>query len=142
MKREEALQKARELELDLIEISATANPPVAKIMDYGNYLYQQEKKLKQSSKKVHKSETKEIQIGISTSEHDLKMKAKRADEFLKLGDRVRIDLILKGRSKYLDKNFIEGRFKRILQFITEKHRMTDTPKRNPRGLTAIIEKEK
>lgn len=142
IKREEALQKSKEMGLDLIEISPTAVPPVAKIMDLGKYLYQQQKKQKEAAKKAHEVEIKNIQFGLGTSLHDLEMRAKQAEEFLNGGDRVKVDLILKGRSKYLDKNFINERFHRLLNLITEKYKIADGPKKGPRGLTAIIEKTK
>ncbi|MDP2767067.1 MAG: translation initiation factor IF-3 [Candidatus Methanoperedens sp.] len=71
----DALQKAKEAELDLIEIAPTAKPPVAKIMDYGKYLYQEQKKMREASKKVREVETKAVQIGIGTSQHDHEMRA-------------------------------------------------------------------
>jgi len=137
--REEALEKAKELGFDLIEIAPTAVPPVAKIMDFGKYLYQQEKKAR-SAEKAHKTETKEIQVRINISPHDMELKAKRADEFLKLGDRVKVDLILKGREKGIDRNFVRERLDRFLQVISEKYKMADGPKSGPRGLSVIIEK--
>ncbi|MCK6462452.1 MAG: translation initiation factor IF-3 [Candidatus Pacebacteria bacterium] len=138
----EALDKAREAGLDLIEISPTANPPVARIMDFGKYLYQQQKKQKEAAKKAHEVEIKGIQIGLGTSLHDLEMRAKKIDEFLKEGNRVKIDLILRGREKYLDKNFIGERMTRILNLISEKYKMADGPKKSPRGMTATIEVSK
>lgn len=138
LKREEALQKAKEEELDLIEIAPTAQPPVAKIMDYGRYLYQQEKRSRQSARKVHKAETKEIQIGIGTSPHDLEMKARKTDEFLKEGNRVRVGLVLRGRAKYLNKEFVKERLERLLHLIGEKYKIIDGPKNNPRGMAITI----
>lgn len=128
--------------LDVIEISPTAVPPVAKIMDLGKYLYQQQKKQKEASKKAHEVEIKGIQVGISTSLHDLEMRAKRADEFLKEGNRVRIEMTLRGREKYLDKNFLNERLNRILHLISEKYKIAESPKKSPRGLATIIEKAK
>lgn len=126
----------------MIEIAPTALPPVAKIMDYGKFFYEQEKKERQSQKKTHKTETKEIKIGIGTSQHDLEMKAKKTDEFLKQGDRVKIDLLLRGRAKGLNREFISGRFDRFLHIIGEKYKIIDGPKSNPRGLNVTIEKTK
>jgi translation initiation factor IF-3 len=139
LRREEALAKAREMELDLIEISATAKPPIAKIMDFGKYVYQQEKKFR-GGEKAHKTETKEIQIGIGISKHDAEMKAKRIEEFLKQGDRVKIDLVLRGREKGINKDFVKERLNRFLQIIDGKYKTADGPKINPRGITIIVEK--
>ena len=70
------------------------------------------------------------------------MKAKRASEFLEKGDRVRIELILKGRAKYLNKEFINERLVRILDYITQEHKIVEDPKKTPRGLYILIEKSK
>ncbi len=136
----DALQKARETELDLIEISATAKPPVAKIMDYGKYVYQQQKKARESAKKTKEVETKGVQIGLGTSQHDLEMRAKKIEEFFKDGDRVNVSLVLRGRAKGTDKNFINERIKRLLDLIPEKYKIADGPKSGPRGISIIIEK--
>ena len=140
MTKEEAIEKAKEAELDLIEIAPTALPPVAKIMDYGKFVYQQEKKSRESAQKSNKTETKEIQIGIGTSPHDLEMKAKKTDKFLKEGNRAKIDLRLRGREKGLNREFIKERLDRFLGFLNEKYKIADGPKIGPRGLSVIIEK--
>ena len=142
LKTAEAVSKAQEAGMDLIEISPAAKPPVAKIMDLGKFLYQQQKKQKEAAKKSHEVEVKNIQIGIGTSLHDLEMRAKKTEEFLKDGNRVRIELRLKGRAKYLDKQFLNERLERLLHLISEKHKVADGPKKSPRGMAIIIEKTK
>lgn len=139
LKTADAIKIAREKELDLIEIAPTAKPPVAKIMDYGKFQYQENRKAREAKKKTKDSETKSIQIGIGTSAHDLELKAKKASEFLKQGHRIRVSLILKGRAKYMDKNFIEERLNRVLRLLTENYKVSDGPKRGPRGIMVIIE---
>lgn len=138
----EAIEKARELGLDLIEIAPTAKPPVAKIMDLGKYIYLEEKKERDATKKTHKVETKSIQISIGISQHDLEMRAKKATDYMKEGNRVKIDLILRGREKYLDNNFKRERLDRLLHLIGENYKIADGPKQAPRGLMVIIEKAK
>lgn len=138
----EAIKKSREFGMDLIEVSPTAKPPVAKIMDFGKFLYQQQKKQKETAKKAHEVEVRGIQIGIGTSLHDLEMRAKKAEEFLQEGNRVKIELRLKGRAKYMDKNFLNERMQRLLHLISEKYKIADGPKKSPRGMAAIIEKIK
>lgn len=134
---EEALKRAREAGLDLIEISPAANPPVAKIMDRGKYFYEQEKKRRQAAKKQKDVEIKSVRIGIGTSLHDLEIRAKQADEFLKSGDKTKVDLFLRGREKYLDKKFLEERIERFLSLIT--HGFEKEPiKKGPRGLSLTI----
>lgn len=135
----EALKIAKEKELDLIEIVPAAKPPVAKIMDYGKFQYQEQKKARQS-KKSHETETKSTRVNIGTSQHDLELKAKKISDFLKEGHRVRIDLILRGRAKYLGKDFINERINRILKFVSEEHKIADGPKKMPRGISLIIER--
>lgn len=129
---------AREKELDLIEISPNANPPVVKIMDYGKFLYIEKRKLK--VKPAHKYYLREVRVSLGISNHDLEIKAKKAVGFINSGDKVKIDMPLKGREKYLDKKFIEERFKRILPLIETDFKISDGPKNSPRGFTMIIEK--
>lgn len=135
----EALNLAKEKETDLIEISAGANPPVCKLMDYGKFRYIEEKK-KRAGKQVHRAAVREIKIRIGTSSHDLEFKAKKISDFLEEGDKVKIEMLLKGREKYLDKNFLEERLRRILNFIAVEHKIADSIKRGPRGLLMVIEK--
>ena len=139
LKTAEALIIAKEKSLDLIEIAPTAKPPVAKITDYGKYQYQESKK-ERSAKKVKETETKGVRVNIGTSSHDLELKAKKISEFLKQGHRVKVDLMLRGRAKYLDKGFINERVERILNFVSEEHKIADGPKKGPRGISLIIEK--
>lgn len=138
--REEALRRADEAELDLIEISPNATPPVAKIMDYGKFLYDANKKQKLAKAKAHTVEVKSIQIKVGTGEHDLDLKAKKASEWLKEGHRVKIDLFLPGRTKYMDFKFLKERLDRVLHLITEEYKVADEPKKSPKGLTTIIER--
>ena len=92
-----ALAMADEVGQDLVEVSPATHPPVCKIMDYGKHLYKQ-KKQDQSQKKAQKqTEVKVIRIGIRTEEHDLNTKIKRAEQFLKARNLVKISLIFKGR---------------------------------------------
>lgn len=137
LSREDALKKAEEKGLDLIEISPNAVPPIAKIMDFGKYQYEQNKK----KVKGHFTETKTLQVKIGTGEHDLALKARQASKFLKEGNRVKIDLFLAGRAKYLEKTFLAERLERILHLITEEYKVADGPKRGPKGLTVVIEKK-
>ncbi|MBI5799081.1 MAG: translation initiation factor IF-3 [Candidatus Yonathbacteria bacterium] len=136
----EALAKAEELGLDLIEISPNAEPPVAKIMDYGKFQYQQSKKQKEVKARAHVTETKSLQVKIGTSEHDLELKAKNASKWLKEGHRVKINLFLVGRSKYSEMGFKKERLDRILNLISEEYRLTGEPIKGPKGLTITLER--
>ena len=95
---QEARAKAEELELDLVEISATAEPPVCKILDYQKYLYQQKKKLKEQKAKSVKVVIKEIRFGPQTDDHDYNFKLKHAIGFLQEGSKVKAYVFFKGRS--------------------------------------------
>lgn len=136
----EALKKAEEMGLDLIEISPNATPPVAKIMDYGKFQYIENKKLKVAKAKAHTVEVKSIQIKVGTSENDLALKAKKASEWLKEGHRIKVDLFLPGRLKYMEKGFLEDRLERVLKLLTEQYKVAEEPKKSPKGLTIIIER--
>jgi len=93
----EALTKARELELDLVEIAPKAQPPVAKIVDFKKFLYQEEKKHKEEKKRAKVSETKEVRLGPFMNDHDLNVMVRRAREFLEDGDKVRMVVRFAGR---------------------------------------------
>ena len=136
----DALKRAEVMGLDLIEISPNAVPPVAKIMDYGKFQYTEKKKLKGSKANSQTVEIKSIQVKIATDEHDLAMKAKKASEWLSEGHRVRLNLFLSGRAKYMEKNFLQERMERILKLITEEFKVSEAPQKSPKGLTMMLEK--
>ncbi|MDQ3076888.1 MAG: translation initiation factor IF-3 [bacterium] len=141
MTTQDALSRATELGVDLIEISPNAVPPIAKLMDYGKFQYAENKKLKAAKAKSKTTETKNIQVKVGTGEHDLDLKAKKASEWLKEGHRIKIDLFLTGRSKYMEFNFLKERMERILHLITEEYKIADSPKKSPKGLTIVIERK-
>ncbi len=95
---EQAMKLADEMELDLVEISPTANPPVCKIIDYQKFLYQQKKREKEIKAKQVKIEVKEIRFGPQTDEHDYEFKLRHAEEFIKDGNKVKAYVFFKGRS--------------------------------------------
>lgn len=95
---QEALKKAEELELDLVEISPQADPPVCKIVDYQKYLYQQKKKQKEIKAKTVKVVVKEIRFGPNTDDHDYNFKLKHAINFFEEGAKVKAFVFFKGRS--------------------------------------------
>ena len=137
----DALELAQARSLDLIEISPNATPPVAKIMDFGKYQYEANKKLKKAKAGARSTETKSIQIKIGTGDHDLELKAKNVSKWLEMGHRVKIELFLAGRAKYMDEKFLKERLDRVLHLITEDYKISDAYKRGPKGLTTTIEKK-
>jgi translation initiation factor IF-3 len=138
----EALEKAEEHNLDLIEISPNAVPPIAKIADYGKFQYEANKKLKAQKAKAHTVEVKSLQIKIGTGDHDLELKAKKASEWLREGNKIKIELFLVGRSKFLNIDFLKERLERILRIISIPYKIAEEAKKGPKGLTIVIEKEK
>lgn len=93
-----ALAKAREMELDLVVITEKADPPVAKIIDYKKFLYDQKKKQKEIAAKAQKTVVKEIRFGPNTDDHDYEFKRKHAENFLKEGAKLKAYVFFKGRS--------------------------------------------
>jgi len=139
---EEALQKAQERNLDLIQVTSKVEPPVCKIMDYGKFLYQQKKREKESAKKQKGGELKGIRLGFNMAQHDLEVKARQAEKFLKEGNKVKIELRLRGREKALGDHAREkiNTFLEILQKLIP-YKAEREIKREPRGFTMIISKE-
>lgn len=94
----EALKLAEELELDLVEISPNAKPPVCKILEYKKFLYEQKKKQKEMKANQIKTVVKEIRFGPNTDEHDIEFKRKHAEKFLQEGNKVKAYVFFRGRS--------------------------------------------
>lgn len=93
----EAQMRANERDLDLVKIAPNANPPVCKIMDYGKYLYEQNKKEKEAKKKQTIIEVKELRLSAKIEEHDFSFKVRNAIRFLENGDKVKISIRFRGR---------------------------------------------
>lgn len=141
MQTKDALAKAGELGLDLIEISPNANPPVAKITDYGKFKYEQKKKEKGVKAKAHVTETKVTQVKIGTSERDMHIKASKVAIWLRDGHRAKIDLFLWGRYKYMEFSFLKERLERFLAIIPESYKIADEIRKGPKGLSVVIESD-
>ncbi len=136
-----AVALAAEAGVDLIEISPAAVPPVAKIMDFGKYQYELQKKQREMKSKSHTTETKSVQVKIGTGEHDLMLKAKRVAEWLTEGHRVKIDLFLWGRYKYMEFGFLKERLERFIKLVPTDYKIAEEIKKSPKGLSATIERE-
>lgn len=137
----EALASASSRGLDLIEISPNAKPPIARIMEYGKYLYLEKKKNQKAKAGAKSTETKSIQVKIGTGDHDLELKAKKASQWLKEGHRIKAELYLSGRSKYMEEKFLKERLERVLHLITENYKISEGYKKSPKGLTITIERD-
>ena len=137
----EAIEKSVEFGLDLIEISPNAVPPVAKITDYGKFKYEQKKKDKEVKAKATVTETKVTQVKIGTSERDMHIKASKAAIWLREGHRVKVDLFLWGRYKYMEFEFLKERLERFLALIPESYKIADEIKKSPKGLSVVLERD-
>ncbi|MDQ6978900.1 MAG: translation initiation factor IF-3 [Mariprofundaceae bacterium] len=93
----QAVRKAEEEGLDLVQISPNAKPPVCKIMDYGKYKYEQSKKANEAKKRQHIIQVKEVKVRASTDQHDLDVKLKLVKKFLEAGNKVKVSLRFRGR---------------------------------------------
>lgn len=140
METAEALRQAQEQGLDLIEISPNANPPVVRIMDFGKFKYEREKGEREHGKKQKDIEIKGVRIGFTTGKHDLQMRVDRISEFLADGDKVRIDMRLRGREKAHGALAME-KFKEFLSMIPDEFELESPPRRFPQGFIAIITKK-
>ena len=99
MKTSDALQLALDRGVDLVEVSPQANPPVAKLLNYDKYRYQQEKQAQEARKKVKKVMMKGIRLSVRIGEHDLNFKAKQTMEFLTEGHKIKVDVVMRGREQ-------------------------------------------
>ena len=136
----EALHRAHESGLDLIEIAPTVTPPVCKIMDFGKFKYQREKGEHGHTKKQKEVEVKGVRIGFTTGQHDLLLRADQIKKFLDRGDKVRIDMRLRGREKaHMD--VARAKFDAFLKILPIEYTLEMAPKRFPQGFIAIIIKK-
>ncbi len=125
------------LELDLVEISPKADPPVCRIIDYQKFLYQQRKKQKELKQKTVQVSVKEIRFGPNTDEHDYNFKLKHAEKFLKDGDKVKAFVFFKGRS-ILFKDKGEILLLRFAQELEELGKVEQLPKLEGKRMTMFI----
>jgi len=140
MSAKDALAKAEEMKLDLIEISPKAKPPVAKIMDYGQFRYETKRKAAQAKQNANVTETKSVQVKIGTGEADQQMKMRRAADWLKEGHRVKVDLFLWGRYKYMEADFLKERLDNFVRLIPADYKIADPIKKSPKGFTCTLER--
>ena len=136
---EKAIQMAKDSGLDLIQVTERVEPPVCKIMDYGKYIYQLSKKEKQE--KPRGGELKGIRLSFGISQHDLEVRARQAVKFLLEGNKIIIEMRLRGREKALG-DFSKQKINKFLEILGSliPHKIERELKRGPRGLTMIISK--
>ncbi|MEI8097092.1 MAG: translation initiation factor IF-3 [Candidatus Moraniibacteriota bacterium] len=133
----DALALAKEQEADLVEVSPLAVPPVCKVTDFGKLQYRKDKQEQQQKAKQKKVETKGIRIGFRTDTHDLLFKKTQAEKFLTKGNKVRVEMILRGREKAMQEKAREN-LHEFLRSITVPHRFEEEVKRGPMGFNGLI----
>ena len=137
MPTEKALDLATEKKLDLVNISPNAKPPVCKILDYGKYRYELQKKEKEAKKKQKVTQVKEIRLSTFIEEHDIKVKANTVSKFLKDGDKVKVSLRFRGREKdYKDKGM--GVMRSFAEIVSEVGVVEKKPVFEGRSLTMVL----
>lgn len=137
---EAALKLAQEKGLDLIEISATAKPPVARIISFDKFRYQKEKELKKQKASQKTGEMKQVRISARAALNDLQIKTKKLEEFLEEGNKVEIMLFLKGREKY-NRNWANQKLNEFLKLIAIEYKIIMEQKFIGRGLVIQIMKK-
>ena len=137
MSRTDALKAAENAGLDLVEISPQATPPVAKIVDWGKYQYQKMKEQQRNKKRAKVSELKQIRLGLKIGQHDLDIKLKKVQSFLEDGDKVRIQLMYRGRENaHQELGF--GLMDKIITSLGEDVIVEQKPQINGRNLSMIV----
>lgn len=133
----DALKKAEEAGLDLVEVAPTAVPPVCRIMDYSKYKYEQEKREKEARKKQKIVHIKEIRLGPKIGEHDYQFKLRNLEDFLKRGDKVKITMMFRGREMAhvdLGRKLLE----RLSSDISQVGEIEESPRQEGRFINMVI----
>ncbi len=137
----EALRIAEDAGMDLVEIAPQATPPVCKVINYGKFVYELQKKEKQQKKKQQVSVLKEIRLHPNTDTHDFDFKARHAANFLEEGDKVKVSVIFKGRElAYTELG--ENLLKRFLERLEDVSKVEQEPKFEGRAMHAILAPQK
>jgi len=140
LSKQEALSVAQEKELDLVLIAPKANPPVAKVIDFKKFLYQEEKKQKEAKKGIKKSIVKDIKLSLFIGPADLERLINKAKEFLEEGNQVRLNLTLRGR-EIAKKNMAFDLIKKFISNLGEVN-IAKEPRLEGRVIRAVIAKKK
>jgi len=136
-----ALEIASKRELDLVLVSEKANPPVCRIMDYGKYKFEQEKKAKEARKKSHQTEVKEVKMRYKIDKHDYDVRIGQALRFLKAGDKVKCTVIFRGR-EIQHSNLAETLLLRMANDLEEQSEVQQSPKREGRNMIMFLSPRK
>lgn len=138
---QEALQIAEEKDLDLVLVSDKADPPVCRIMDYGKYKFEQEKKAREARKKQHSADVKEVKMRYKIEEHDYQVRLNQAQRFLKAGDKVKATIMFRGR-EIQHADLAERLLKRLADDLDEHAEVQQAPKREGRNMMMMLAPKK
>ena len=136
-----ALEIASQRELDLVLVSEKANPPVCRIMNYGKYKFEQEKKAKEARKKSHQTEVKEVKMRYKIDKHDYDVRIGLATKFLKSGDNVKCTVIFRGR-EIQHSNLAETLLLKMANDLEEQSEVQQKPKREGRNMIMFLSPRK
>ncbi|MEG4321198.1 MULTISPECIES: translation initiation factor IF-3 [unclassified Microcoleus] len=137
----EALRVAEEKELDLVLVSDKADPPVCRVMDYGKYKFEQEKKAREAKRKQHTADVKEVKMRYKIEEHDYQVRLKLADRFIKSGDKVKATIMFRGR-EIQHSNLAEDLLKRMATDLQEIAEVQQAPKKEGRSMMMLLSPKK
>jgi translation initiation factor IF-3 len=138
---QEALRIAEEKELDLVLVSDKADPPVCRIMDYGKYKFEQEKKAREARKKQHTADVKEVKMRYKIDDHDYQVRVNAARRFLKSGDKVKATITFRGR-EIQHANLAEDLLKRMAKDLQDVAEVQQAPKREGRNMIMLLSSKK
>lgn len=138
---QEALRIAEEKELDLVLVSDKADPPVCRIMDYGKYKFEQEKKAREARKKQHTADVKEVKMRYKIEDHDYQVRVNQAVRFLKDGDKVKATITFRGR-EIQHSDLAEDLLKRMATDLEDVAEVQQAPKREGRNMMMLLSPKK
>jgi translation initiation factor IF-3 len=137
----EAMELAEERDLDLVLLSDKADPPVCRIMDYGKYKFEQEKKAREARKRQHNAEVKEVKMRYKIDDHDYQVRVNHAERFLKAGDKVKATVMFRGREiQHID--LAEKLLRRLAQDLEAVAELQQAPKREGRNMMMLLSPKK
>ncbi len=137
----EAMEIADERELDLVLVSDKANPPVCRIMDYGKYKFEQEKRAREARKKQHNAEVKEVKMRYKIDDHDYNVRVNSAKKFLKAGDKVKATITFRGR-EIQHTDLARRLLERLAKDLAELGEIQQYPKREGRNMMMLLSPKK
>ncbi|KOR34822.1 MULTISPECIES: translation initiation factor IF-3 [Planktothricoides] len=138
---QEARQIAQERELDLVLVSDKADPPVCRVMDYGKYKFEQEKKVREAKKKQHNAEVKEVKMRYKIEEHDYQVRLNQAKRFLASGDKVKATIMFRGR-EIQHSDLAESLLQRMSKDLEEIADIQQSPKKEGRMMMMLLAPKK